>query len=79
MHIFLPIVLQVKEDRLLRSFPGKTYGDLYLWVVRHWDNLKHDEDKDVSIAKASKDFKSRFARGRLKRWFSWLRETLNRS
>lgn len=79
-QVFLPIVLQVREDRLLRSFPGKTYGDLYLWIVRHWDDLKRDRDeKELSIELATKDFKSRFGKGLLKRWLQWVRSRFSRS
>ena len=79
-QVFLPIVRQVREDRLLRSFPGKTYGDLYLWIVRHWDDLKRDRDeKELSIEHATKDFKSRFGKGMLKRWLLWVRSRFSRS
>lgn len=79
-NVFLPIVRQVREDGLLRSFPGKTYGDLYLWIVRHWDDLKRSGDeKDVPIRQATRDFKSRFGKGLSKRWMDWLRARLSRS
>lgn len=77
--VFLPIVMQVREDHLLRNFPGKSYGDLYLWIVRHWDFLKHGMEEDVSIESATKDFKSRFGKGRLKRWAEWMRSRFSRS
>lgn len=77
--IFLPIVLQVKEDRLLRSFPGKTYGDLYVWIVRHWDSLKHEKKEEISIKRATEDFKSRFSAGWFKRWVEWVKNLLARN
>jgi hypothetical protein len=58
--VFLPIVNQVKEDKILSSFPGRSYGDLYLWIVRHWDNLKHGLEEEVTIQRATKDFIERF-------------------
>lgn len=78
-NVFIPLIIQMREDHVLRSFPGKTYGDLYLWLVRHWDNLKHGREKEVSIEKATRDFKHRFRQGRLKRWFDWLKERFSRS
>ena len=79
-NVFLPIISQVKEDQLLTSFPGKTYGDLYLWIVRHWDNLKHGYEYEipVSIEEATKDFKARFSKGTLKRWIAWIKHLLSR-
>jgi hypothetical protein len=79
MHVFLPIVMQIREDRLPRTFPGKTYGDLYLWIVRHWDFLKQGVEQDVTIEKASKDFKIRFGKGWFKRWREWMAQRFSRS
>ena len=72
--VFLPIVFQIKEDRLLNAFPGKTHGDLYLWIVRHWDNLKHGLEEEVSIKNATHDFKAKFGAGRFARRIQWIRE-----
>lgn len=78
-QVFIPIIRQIREDRLLRSFPGKTYGDLYLWIVRHWDTLKKDTAQmHLSIEKASQDFKSRFTSGRLQRWLRWMHDRFSR-
>jgi len=79
MHVFLPIVMQIREDRLLRTFPGKTYGDLYLWIVRHWDFLKQGVEQAVTIENASKDFKIRFGKGWFKRWREWMAQRFSRS
>ena len=51
-HVFIPIFRQIKEDKILRSFPGKTYGDLYLWIVRRWDDSKKNNEKESTIEKA---------------------------
>jgi len=77
--VFLPIVKQTREDGLLRSFPGKTYGDLYLWIVRHWDYLKTGVEDDVTIEHATGDFKNRFGAGWFKRWWSWMKERFSRN
>ncbi|NCB03705.1 MAG: transcriptional regulator [Spirochaetia bacterium] len=52
-EVFLPIFRQIKEDRLLQTFPGKTYGDLYMWIVRKWDDLKRTNKKEASIRHAT--------------------------
>lgn len=77
--VFLPIVRQIREDRLLHSFPGKTYGDLYLWIVRHWDNLKHGVEEEVTIENATRDFKNQFGKKWFKRWTGWARQLFKRS
>lgn len=31
--VYLPIVKEVRKSKILKEFPGKTEGDLYLWVL----------------------------------------------
>ncbi len=59
--VFTPIFNQIKEDKILRSFPGKTYGDLYLWIVRRWDDSKKNNEHDSSIGKAASDTRRKLA------------------
>ena len=77
-NVFLPIVKEIRRDRLLVSFPGKTEGDLYMWIVRHWDNLKSRTGEDISIETASEDYKRKFGKGWFRRWLSWIREVFSR-
>jgi hypothetical protein len=53
-EVFLPIFRQIKEDELLQKFPGKTYGDLYMWIVRRWDELKQStsDQSETTLEKA---------------------------
>lgn len=57
-QVYKPIVDETKRERVLSSFPGKTYGDLYMWVVRHWDEMKRKEGQGVTIKDATEDYKS---------------------
>jgi hypothetical protein len=33
--VYLPIVEEIRASKILKEFPGKTEGDLYLWVLDH--------------------------------------------
>jgi hypothetical protein len=33
--VYLPVVRVIRETNILKEFPGKTEGDLYLWVLDH--------------------------------------------
>ncbi|HWR11407.1 MAG TPA: transcriptional regulator [Rectinemataceae bacterium] len=57
-NVFLPIVLAIGEENILPLFPGRTSADLYLFLVQHWDELKHMSHKEVGIGAAARDFKS---------------------
>jgi len=59
-NVYSPIVLAIKEERILPLFPGRTLADLYLFLVQHWDELKkHISHKDIGIGDAARDFKTK--------------------
>jgi len=33
--VYMPIVKVIRKSKILKDFPGKTEGDLYLWVLDH--------------------------------------------
>ncbi len=33
--VYLPIIKVIRQSKVLREFPGKTEGDMYLWVLDH--------------------------------------------
>jgi len=45
--VYLPIVTVIRERGVLEEFPGRTEGDLYLWVLDHQQFL-HDHGKELS-------------------------------
>ncbi|MGH0052360.1 MAG: transcriptional regulator [Sphaerochaetaceae bacterium] len=73
-NVYQPIVEEVRRAKLLASFPGNTEADLYMWIVRHWDNLKHmSGSQEVSIESATHDYKTRYGKGWLRRWIDRIR------
>jgi hypothetical protein len=41
--VYKPIVKVIRQSKILKEFPGKTEGDLYLWVLDHQRYLSQDE------------------------------------
>lgn len=58
-NVFSPIVLAIQEEKLLQLFPHRTYADLYLYLVQHWDELKHKYKRDVGVGDAARDFRTK--------------------
>lgn len=51
-NVYSPIVKTIREEHILADYPGSTEGDLYMWIVKRWDEYKHSGDKDMSIKEA---------------------------
>jgi len=58
-NVFSPIIQQITADALMARFPGRTKADLYLWIVKHWDELKRQYGDKISLRDAARDYSSR--------------------
>ncbi len=45
--VYLPIVEVIRQSKILKDFPGKTEGDLYLWVLDHQHYLAQTQGKGL--------------------------------
>jgi hypothetical protein len=62
--VYLPIVEAVREHQILEDFPGRTEGDLYVWMIDHQHYLRQHCDNcgpdDVSAEEAVTDYAEKF-------------------
>jgi len=45
--VYLPIVEVIRQSNILKDFPGKTAGDLYLWTLDHQRYLAQEEGQPL--------------------------------
>ncbi len=62
-NVYHPIVDVVRENNLMSRFPGRTETDMYLWIVKHWDELKRQYGPDFPVQQAAQDYSARYGRG----------------
>ncbi len=51
--VYMPIVKVIRESKILKDFPGKTEGDLYLWVLDHQQYLTQQEGQSLQPPEAA--------------------------
>jgi hypothetical protein len=55
--VYLPIVKVIRSSKILKDFPGKTEGDLYLWTLDHQHYLAEQEGQPLQPpSRAAKEF-----------------------
>jgi len=55
--VYLPVVKIIRRSKILNEFPGKTEGDLYLWVLDHQRYLAEAEGQSLlPPEEAARDF-----------------------
>jgi hypothetical protein len=58
--LYLPMVRIIRERRVLDHFPGRTEGDLYVWIMDHLYYLKEQRGPDLDPEAATDDFTRQF-------------------
>ncbi|MDR0876753.1 MAG: transcriptional regulator [Treponema sp.] len=66
-NVYAPVVNIIKDQWLLLNFPGRSAGDLYVWIVKHWDFLKKKYGF-YSLAGAARDFSKKYGKSRGRFW-----------
>jgi hypothetical protein len=54
--VYQPIVRAIRRSGILKQFPGKTEGDLYLWILDRQRFLSQEGHRLVTPGKAAADF-----------------------
>ena len=62
-NVYRPAIAVIREQRLLVNFPGRTEGDLYVWIIKHWDFLKKKYG-GYPLARAAGDFSRKYGRSK---------------
>ncbi len=53
---YFPMAAIIREEKIVPRFPGRTEADLYVWIMRHWDELKKKFDEQYSMRDAARDY-----------------------
>jgi hypothetical protein len=58
--VYRPIVDAIIDDALLSRFPGRTVSDLYVYMVRFWDDLKRSCGQGIRAKDAARRYADEF-------------------
>jgi hypothetical protein len=73
-RLYVPTVQQIRDRGILKSFPGRTEADLYLWIMDHRYYLSKALGEDVGAEEAARSYQEHFHKGPLERLFEALME-----
>ena len=59
-NVYLPSASSINKKRILKHFPKRTIADLYVWIVRYWDQLKQKFGDEVQIDEAVETFSKKY-------------------
>ena len=76
-HVYLPIAEAIEKEHLLSEFPGQTEADLYMWLVRKWDEMKR-LNIGATESDAAKAVKKEIKTPHFVRWAKYWKSRLSR-
>ncbi|GIW34378.1 DUF4032 domain-containing protein [Meiothermus sp.] len=75
-NLYLPTILEIRENGVMKNFPGRTEADLYLWISDHRYYLSQALGHDVGPEEATLSARRQAQKGPLSRLVdrlgSWL-------
>ncbi len=75
-NLYLPIISIVRAENILTRFPGRTEGDLYMWIIKHWDELKNRNDDNFSLQEAAVNFSSQYGKSHFQRFLNLIKKII---
>lgn len=55
-NVYQPVITIIHKKKLLRKFRGRTASDLYVWIIKQWDDLKQKYGLDITLDEATDSF-----------------------
>lgn len=63
--VYKPVLEVARASRLVKKFPKRTAGDLYIWIIREWDELRVKRGMDYPLEDVPKELEGSGAKGGL--------------
>lgn len=71
--LYKPIINTVREDNLVARFNNRTEADLYIWIVKHWDDLKKKYGQDFPLDQATKEYSDIYGRNIFQTFWAYIK------
>ncbi|NLM01319.1 MAG: transcriptional regulator [Treponema sp.] len=55
-NVYSPIINQIEKRKIMKHFKKRTKSDLYVWIVKFWDDLKNKYGQDFNLCAAINTF-----------------------
>lgn len=67
-NVYLPVVEAIRDEQVLKDFPGHTEADLYLWIIEHAYYVRQETGQAISTWEVARDYTRRFGRAPSNLW-----------
>ncbi len=68
--VYIPVVTVIANRRIMRYFRGRTESDLYVWLIKYWDELKMKFGEGFTLDQVADRVENRLRGAGLKRFLN---------
>lgn len=62
-NVYMPVISVIKKTKLMRKFKGRTTSDMYVWLIKYWDELKTKFGEELPLDDAAEDLTKTYGNG----------------
>lgn len=61
--VYMPVVHVINKTKVMKKFKKRTVSDLYVWMIKYWDDLKKKFGEDYPIEQMAQSFTKNYGAG----------------
>lgn len=65
--VYLPVIKVIDRHHVMKYFKGRTKSDMYVYIIKYWDEIKEKFGNDYSLDDVAAKFKSKYGTTLLRR------------
>lgn len=74
--VYLPVIRVIDRHHVLKYFKGRTKSDMYVYIIKYWDEIKTKFGNGFSIDDAAAAYTSKFGKTFWRRLFNKMQKKL---
>lgn len=74
--VYMPVVQIINNAKVMRKFRNRTISDLYVWMIKYWDDLKRKFGDDYPIDLMAETFTKTYGTGFFHRLYNSLKKRI---
>lgn len=72
-NVYKPVIENIQKQNIMHYFTNRTESDMYVWIIKYWDDLKRKYGQEFKLDKAVSDFSKNFGSDWRKKILSWIK------
>lgn len=76
LTVYIPVIKVIDKAHTMKYFKGRTKSDMYVYIIKYWDEIKTKFGEDYSLVDAANSFTLKFGTTFIKRFINKIKKIL---